>query len=108
MPFGPVEEQAVKAALRTLTGHATGNTALVETTIPALWHQLANPTPELIHECRYATTRQFLDETRLLRDALGPARRRRPGRPVRRPHHHRHRLGRPHPVAVPVPADAAG
>ena len=71
VPFGPVEEQAVKAALRTLTGHATGNTAPVETTIPALWHQLANPTPELIAECRYATTRQFLDETRLLRDALG-------------------------------------
>lgn len=69
--FGPVEEQAVKAALRTLTGHAAGNTRLVETTIPALWHQLANPTPELIHDCRYATTRQFLDETRLLRDALG-------------------------------------
>jgi hypothetical protein len=30
-----------------------------------------HPHPELIEQCRYASTRQFLDETRLLRDALG-------------------------------------
>lgn len=71
VPFGPVEEQVVKAALRDLTGYTTGATRLVETTIPALWHQLTTPTPQLIEACRYASTRQFLDETRLLRDALG-------------------------------------
>jgi hypothetical protein len=48
VPFGPVEEQVVKAALRDLTGYTTGATHLVETTIPALWHQLTTPTPQLI------------------------------------------------------------
>ncbi len=71
VPFGPVEEQAVKAALRILTGYTTGATRLVETTIPALWHALANPSDDLVAQCRYATARQLLDETRLLRDALG-------------------------------------
>jgi hypothetical protein len=45
VPFGPVEETVVKAALRDLTGYTTGATHLVETTIPALWHQLDQPTP---------------------------------------------------------------
>ena len=71
MTFGPVEEQAVKAALRILTGYTTGGTRLVETTIPALWHALANPSDDLVAQCRYATARQLLDETRLLCDALG-------------------------------------
>ncbi|MBM6402614.1 ATP-binding protein [Phycicoccus sonneratiae] len=71
VPFGPVEEQVVKAALRDLTGHHTGATTLTETTIPALWHLLTNPTPDLVAACRYANTRAFLDQTRLLRGALG-------------------------------------
>lgn len=71
VPFGPVEEGVVKTALAHLTGHRQGNTVLVETTIPQLWRLLDEPTDELVAECRYATTRQFLDETRLLRDALG-------------------------------------
>ena len=71
VPFGPIEERATKAALLTLTGYTHGNTTLVETTIPALWHLLNNPTPDLVTECRYGSVRQFLDETRLLRDALG-------------------------------------
>ena len=71
VPFGPVEEVAVKTALAHLTGHSHANTTLVETTIPKLWRMLDEPTDELVGECRYATTRQFLDETRLLRDALG-------------------------------------
>ncbi len=71
VPFGPTDEVVVKAALQHLTGHHTGNTRLQETTIPRLWRLLDQPTPELVTECRYATERQFLDETRLLRDALG-------------------------------------
>jgi len=71
VPFGPVDEVVVKTALAHLTGHRQGNTALAETTIPQLWRLLDEPTDELVAECRYATTRQFLDETRLLRDALG-------------------------------------
>lgn len=71
VPFGPTDEVVVKNALRRLTGYTNGNTHLVETTIPALWHLLDEPPPELITECRYNNQRQFLDETRLLRDALG-------------------------------------
>lgn len=71
VPFGPVDEVVVKAALAHLTGHSRGNTQLTETTIPQLWRLLDEPTDELVAECRYATSRQFLDETRLLRDALG-------------------------------------
>ena len=71
VPFGPVEENVVKAALRLLTGYTHGNTHLAETTIPALWHLLNTPTDDLVQQCRYASTRHFLDETRLLRDALG-------------------------------------
>ncbi len=71
VPFGPVEEQAVKTALRTLTGYTDAATRLRETTIPDLWHLLSNPTDDLVTACRYATARQLLDETRLLRDALG-------------------------------------
>ncbi|MGG5258662.1 ATP-binding protein [Phycicoccus avicenniae] len=71
VPCGPVEEQVLKAALRELTGHAHGATRLRETTIPALWHLLANPTDTLVTDCRYASPRQLLDETRVLRDALG-------------------------------------
>ena len=71
VPFGPVDEVVVKTVLAHLTGHRQGNTVLVETTIPQLWRLLDEPTDELVAECRYATTRQFLDETRLLRDALG-------------------------------------
>jgi len=71
VPFGPVDEVVVKTALGHLTGRRQGNTDLVETTIPQLWRLLDEPTDDLVAECRYATSRQFLDETRLLRDALG-------------------------------------
>ena len=71
VPFGPVEEHVVKAALRDLTGHGSGATTLTETTIPQLWHLLTTPTTDLVAACRYGSTRHFLDETRLLRDALG-------------------------------------
>jgi len=71
VPFGPTDEVVVKAALQYLTGYAHGHTTLRETTIPQLWHLLDDPTAALIAECRYADERHFLDNTRLLRDALG-------------------------------------
>jgi hypothetical protein len=71
VPFGPTDEVVVKTALAHLTGYTAAHTHLVETTIPQLWRLLDQPTAELVAECRYATERQFLDETRLLRDALG-------------------------------------
>ncbi|WP_238146581.1 ATP-binding protein [Ornithinimicrobium murale] len=71
VPFGPSDEVVVKTALAALTGYASGATTLVETTIPALWHALDNPTDQLVADCRFATARHFLDHTRLLRDALG-------------------------------------
>jgi hypothetical protein len=36
-----------------------------------LWQLLNNPPDDLVETCRYASRRHFLDETRLLRDALG-------------------------------------
>jgi hypothetical protein len=71
VPFGPSEETVLDAALRLLTGHSTGNTRLVESTIPQLWRLLDDPPADLVESCRYASLRHFLDETRLLRDALG-------------------------------------
>ena len=71
VPFGPSDEVAVTTALRQLTGYADGSTRLREVTIPQLWHQLNNPTDQLVEQCRFAGARQFLDETRLLRDSLG-------------------------------------
>ncbi len=71
VPFGPTEEAVVKQALKMLTGYSAGNTHLREATIPELWHLLDEPTPDLIAQTRYASVRHFLDETRLLRDALG-------------------------------------
>src|SRR5665811_1810560 len=71
VPFGPTDEVVVKSALQYLTGYTHGCSRLKEVTIPQLWQLLDNPTDELVAECRYESTRHFLDETRLLRDALG-------------------------------------
>jgi len=71
VPFGPSEEKVVDTALKALTGHATGNDVLTETTIPQLWQELDSPTDDLITTCHYASRQHFLNETRLLRDALG-------------------------------------
>jgi hypothetical protein len=71
VPFGPTEETAVSAALRDLTGYATGATALKTVTVPQLWRALDEPGPSLVSECRYASVRHFYDETRTLRDSLG-------------------------------------
>ncbi|MGO0577113.1 ATP-binding protein [Ornithinimicrobium panacihumi] len=69
--FGPVEAEAVRAAMQSLTGYQAGGTYLRETTIPQLWHALRDPTEDLVAQTRYGSTRQFLDHTRVLRDALG-------------------------------------
>ncbi|WP_082748066.1 ATP-binding protein [Nocardioides jensenii] len=71
VPFGPDESDVVRNALAILTGYAAGNTVLRETTMPRLWDLLRNPTEDLIRACEYGNPRQFLDETRLLRNALG-------------------------------------
>jgi hypothetical protein len=71
VPFGPSEEAIVKTALLDLTGYARAATALTETTIPALWRALDEPHDALVTACRFASRQQFLDESRLLRDALG-------------------------------------
>lgn len=71
VPFGPDESDVVRNALAILTGYAAGNSIVTETTIPRLWDLLRNPTEELVRACEYGNTRQFLDQTRLLRNALG-------------------------------------
>ena len=71
VPFGPTEEMVVKQGLQRLTGYASGDSRIRETTIPKLWHLLDNPTAELVEECRFESRQHFFDETRLLRDALG-------------------------------------
>lgn len=71
VPFGPDESDVVRIGLQILTGYAAGDTHVRETTIPELWQLLHNPTPDLLTRSRFDTERQFLDETRLLRNALG-------------------------------------
>ena len=71
VPFGPTDEVVTKTALRGLTGYSTGSSQLREVTIPHLWQALDNPRPDLVAECRFASERHFLDQTRTLRDALG-------------------------------------
>lgn len=71
VPFGPSDHTTITACLHHLTGYSQGSTQLTETTIPQLWRLLDEPTADLVAACRYRSTRHFLDETRLLRDALG-------------------------------------
>ncbi len=71
VPYGPTDEVVLKAALTHLTGWTTGATHLIEPTIPQLWATLDQPSGALVAECRYASVRDMLDQTRLLRDALG-------------------------------------
>src|SRR4029453_6419607 len=71
VPLAPTDEVVVKAALQQLTGYRNGYSRMREITIPQLWQLLDDPTPDLVAECRYESRRHFLNETRLLRDALG-------------------------------------
>lgn len=70
VPYGPSQARVVDQALRTLTGYNAAHTHLRPTTIPQLGHLIEDPTQELISACNYADRRQFLDDTRLMRDAL--------------------------------------
>jgi len=69
--FGPSDAVAVSETLRMLTGFGAGTSELREITIPQLWHALNEPSTALVTTCRYADRQHFLDETRVLRDALG-------------------------------------
>ncbi|MFK5634227.1 ATP-binding protein [Ornithinimicrobium sp. LYQ103] len=71
VPFGPTEEAVLRTALADLVGYTTGATHLVETTLPGLWHALDNPSTELVAATRHPSRGEFMDSTRLLRDALG-------------------------------------
>jgi hypothetical protein len=71
VPFGPSDETAISGALGALTGYSQGATVLREVTIPKLWAALDQPSDQLVAECRFASRRDFYDQTRTLRDALG-------------------------------------
>lgn len=71
VPFGPNEEVVVRAALEDLTGYSRGGSQLTETTVPQLWQVLDDPPDHLVASCRFDSRRDFLDQTRLLRNALG-------------------------------------
>ncbi len=71
VPFGPTENSVISHVLRDLTGTEGGSTHPAPVTIPLVWRALADPHRQLVAACRYASTRDFLDQTRTLRDALG-------------------------------------
>ncbi len=108
VPFGPTEAEVVKAALQTLTGYAHGNSELAETTIPQVWHLLDNPTEDLVGPLPLRLDAALPRRDQAVARRTGPARLRRPGRAVRRPHHRRRRLDRTDPVPEPFPSGAPG
>jgi hypothetical protein len=69
--FDPTAERVVASVLADLSRAREGTGRLVEITIPQLWAKLNDPTDELVRECRYSSTQHLLDDTRLVRDALG-------------------------------------
>lgn len=71
VPFGPTENTVTSQVLKDLTGTVRGATHPAPVTVPLLWQALADPSPSLVRACRYSSARDFLDQTRLLRDALG-------------------------------------
>lgn len=70
VPVGPTEEQILKTVLNQLTFSAHRARELRPITIPEIWHQLNNPSPEVIEATRFVDEREFLSSTRLLRDAV--------------------------------------
>lgn len=70
VPFGPNEQAACQIALESLTGWSSGATRLRSSTIPQLWAALDEPSDDLVAACRYASRQDFIDGTRLLRNAL--------------------------------------
>jgi hypothetical protein len=69
--FTPTAETAVGQVLRDLTGYAAGRTDLAEVTIQQVWRALSEPSTQLVTGCRYASRQHLLDDTRVVRDALG-------------------------------------
>jgi len=67
---GPTEEQVLKAVLVELTHTNADSRALRPIVIPQVWQQLHSPSDHLIAELRYPDRHTFLDDTRLLRDAV--------------------------------------
>ncbi len=67
---GPTEEQVLKAVLVELTHTNSDSRALRPIVIPQVWQQLHSPSDHLIAELRYPDRHTFLDDTRLLRDAV--------------------------------------
>lgn len=70
VPYGPSEESIVRGALKELTGFSSGASRLRVTTLPELWYQMCHPTPEMIKEARFSDEQSYLDESRLVRDAI--------------------------------------
>ncbi|WP_230084080.1 ATP-binding protein [Nocardioides marmotae] len=71
VPFGPTEERVLTRVLRELVGWEQGATQLAPVTVPEVWAVLDGPTSSLVRDTRHADRQHFLDDTRLLRDALG-------------------------------------
>jgi hypothetical protein len=71
VPVSPADENALATVLAELSGWAGGGGQLTTVTIPQVHRALANPTPELAKNCRYASQQQMIDETRQVTDALG-------------------------------------
>ena len=67
---GPTEEQVLKAVLVELTHTNSDSRELRPIVIPQVWQQLHSPSDELVAELRYPDRHTFLDDTRLLRDAV--------------------------------------
>ncbi|MGB8382181.1 MAG: ATP-binding protein, partial [Dermatophilaceae bacterium] len=70
VPFSPSDERVIDTVLRQLTGYRAGASMLRPVTVPQLWHSIDDPESDLVAACRYHNRQQFLDGTRLLRDAL--------------------------------------
>lgn len=71
VPFGPTEERVLTRVLRELVGWADSASELAPITVPDVWHVLDDPPEALVRDTRHAGRQEFLDDTRLLRDALG-------------------------------------
>ncbi|RMB57240.1 ATP-binding protein [Tessaracoccus antarcticus] len=70
VPVGPTEEQILKAVLEDLTRHTTDSRELRPIVLPQLWAALDNPSSGLIEQTRFPDRWRFLEDTRLLRDAV--------------------------------------
>lgn len=70
-PATVTDRSVLSAVLRRLVGADDGYTQLRPVTIPDVHRELADPDERLWRGLRFATVRQFLDDTRPITDALG-------------------------------------